>query len=129
VIGLSIPIPVFDRNQGNVLESLRRTDKARDELVATEVNLNMELGQAHGRLSKSLIEAELIKTEILPGAQSNYDATTKGFELGKFSFLEVLDAQRTFFQAKSQYLRSLAETYRAATDIDRLLGEPFSAIK
>ncbi len=129
VIGLSIPIPVFDRNQGNVLESLRRTDKARDELVATEVNLNMELGQAHGRLNMSRVEAELIKTEILPGAQSNYDATTKGFELGKFSFLEVLDAQRTFFQAKAQYLRSLAETYRAATDIDRLLGEPFSAIK
>ncbi|CAL60732.1 Cobalt-zinc-cadmium resistance protein CzcC precursor (Cation efflux system protein CzcC) [Herminiimonas arsenicoxydans] len=129
VIGLSMPIPVFDRNQGNVLESLRRTDKARDELIATEVNLNVELGQAHGRLSTARLETELIKTEILPGAQRNYEATTKGFELGKFSFLEVLDAQRTFFQAKSQYLRSLAETYRAATDIDRLLGEPFSAIK
>ncbi len=129
IVGLSIPIPVFDRNQGNVLESLRRTDKARDELVATEVNLNLELGQAHGRLSMARLETKLIKTEILPGAQRNYEATTKGFELGKFSFLEVLDAQRTFFQAKSQYLRSLAETYRAATDIDRLLGEPFSAIK
>ena len=129
IVGLSIPLPVFDRNQGNVLESLRRTDKARDELLATEVNLNMELGQAHGRLSTARLEAELIKTEILPGAQRNYEATTKGFELGKFSFLEVLDAQRTFFQAKSQYLRSLSETYRAATDIDRLLGEPFSAIK
>ena len=129
IVGLSIPIPVFDRNQGNVLESLRRTDKARDELLATEVNLNMELGQAHGRLSIARLEAELVKTEILPGAQRNYEATTKGFELGKFSFLEVLDAQRTFFQAKSQYLRSLADTYRAATDIDRLLGEPFSIIK
>lgn len=129
IVGLSIPLPVFDRNQGNVLESLRRTDKARDELLATEVNLNMELGQAHGRMSTSRLEAELVKTEILPGAQRNYEATTKGFELGKFSFLEVLDAQRTFFQAKSQYLRSLAETYRAATDIDRLLGEPFTAIK
>lgn len=129
VIGLSMPLPVFDRNQGNVLESLRRTDKARDELIATEVNANMQLGQAHGRFSTARLEMELMKKDILPGAQRNYEATTKGFELGKFSFLEVLDAQRTFFQAKSQYLRSMAETYRAATDIDRLLGEPFSAIK
>ncbi len=129
VIGLSMPLPVFDRNQGNVLESLRRTDKARDELVATEVNASMQLGQAHGRFSTARLEMELMKTDILPGAQRNYEATTKGFELGKFSFLEVLDAQRTFFQAKSQYLRSLADTYRAATDIDRLLGEPFSIIK
>ncbi|MDO9420966.1 MAG: TolC family protein [Herminiimonas sp.] len=129
VIGVSIPLPVFDRNQGNVLEALRRTDKARDELLATEVNLNMELGDAHGRLSIARMETQLIKNEILPGAKRNYEASSKGFELGKFSFLEVLDAQRTFFQAESQYLRSLAETYRAAAAIDRLLGEPFSAIK
>jgi cobalt-zinc-cadmium efflux system outer membrane protein len=129
VIGLSIPLPVFDRNQGNVLEALRRTDKARDELVATELNLNIELGQAHGRLRAATIEAKLVKTEILPGAQRNYDATTKGFEFGKFNFLDVLDAQRTLLQARSQYLRSLSETHRAAAEIDRILGEPVNAIK
>ncbi len=126
IVGVSIPIPLFDRNQGNVLESLRRTDKARDELVATEVRLNTELAQAHGRLGAARQEADLLRQEILPGAQSAYDAATKGFELGKFSFLEVLDAQRTFFQAKSQYLRALSETHRAAADIDRLVGTPYA---
>ena len=126
IFGVSIPIPLFDRNQGNVLESLRRTDKARDELVATEVRLTAELAQVHGRLGAARQEVELLRQEILPGAQSAYDATTKGFELGKFSFLEVLDAQRTFFQAKSQYLRALSETHRAAADIDRLVGTPYA---
>lgn len=126
IFGVSIPLPLFDRNQGNVLESLRRTDKARDELAATEVRLNTELAQAHGRLGAARQEAELLSQEILPGAQSAYDVTTKGFELGKFSFLEVLDAQRTFFQAKSQYLRALSETQRAAADIDRLVGTPYA---
>lgn len=126
IVGVSIPIPLFDRNQGNVLESLRRTDKARDELVATEVRLTTELAQVHGRLGAARQEVELLRQEILPGAQSAYDATTKGFELGKFSFLEVLDAQRTFFQAKSQYLRALSETHRAAADIDRLVGTPYA---
>lgn len=129
VIGLTIPLPVFDRNQGNVLEALRRTDKARDELLATEVNLNLELGSAHGRLSTARMEAQLVKDEILPGAQRSYEATTKGFEFGKFNFLDVLDAQRTLLQARSQYMRSLSEAYRAAADIDRILGEPFNAIK
>lgn len=126
IVGVSIPIPLFDRNQGNVLESLRRTDKARGELVATEVRLTTELAQVHGRLGAARQEVELLRQEILPGAQSAYDATTKGFELGKFSFLEVLDAQRTFFQAKSQYLRALSETHRAAADIDRLVGTPYA---
>ncbi len=127
VIGLTIPLPVFDRNQGNVLEALRRTDKARDELLATELNLNLELAQAHGRLSTARMEAQLIKAEILPDAQRNVAATTKGFEFGKFNFLDVLDAQRTLLQARSQYLRSMSEAHRASADIDRILGEPVHA--
>lgn len=125
IVGVSVPLPFFDRNQGNVLEALRRTDKARDELLATEVRLTSELGQAYDRLNVSRQEAELLRLEILPGAQSAYDATTKGYELGKFNFLEVLDAQRTFFQAKAQYLRALAETHRSAAEIDRIVGVPF----
>nr|WP_272875854.1 TolC family protein [Stutzerimonas stutzeri] len=39
---------------------------------------------------------------MLPSAQSAYEAASKGFELGKFTFLDVLDAQRTLFQARSQ---------------------------
>jgi cobalt-zinc-cadmium efflux system outer membrane protein len=59
----------------------------------------------------------------LPGAQSAFDAATRGFELGKFSFLEVLDAQRTLFQAKSQYLRTLSVAHQSAAEIERILGD------
>lgn len=122
ILGLSIPIPVFDRNQGNLLEALHRTDKARDELSATEIRLSNELTLAYERLNAARWETESLRREILPGAQSAYEAATKGFELGKFSFLDVLDAQRTSFQAKSQYLRALAEAHRSAAEIERILG-------
>lgn len=122
VVGLSIPLPLFDRNQGNLVEALRRVDKARDELAATEVRLATEIAQAHERLKVLSLEVGTLQKEILPGAQSAYEAASKGYELGKFSFLEVLDAQRTLFQARSQYLRALADAHRAAADIDRVLG-------
>ena len=60
--------------------------------------------------------------EILLGAQSAYEAARKGFEFGKFSFLEVLDAQRTLFQAKTQYIQTLALAHQAEADIQSLLG-------
>ena len=123
ILGLSIPLPVFDRNQGNLLEALHRTDKARDDLSATEIRLSNELALAYERLNTARWETESLRQDILPGAQSAYDAATKGFELGKFSFLDVLDAQRTSFQAKSQYLRALAEAHRSAAEIERILGE------
>jgi cobalt-zinc-cadmium efflux system outer membrane protein len=129
IVGVSIPLPLFDSNRGNVLESLRRADKARDELAATETRLDSELAQAYEKLSMARQEAEALQADVLPGAQSAYDAATTGFEYGKFGFLDVLDSQRTLLQAKSQFLRALSEAHRAAAEINRILGEPTHATK
>ena len=102
---------------------MSRTDKARDEFAAAEARLGSDLAQAHERLHAARQEAQLLQREILPGAQSVYDAATKGFEYGKFNFLEVLDAQRTLLQAKSQTLRALSEAHRAAAEIERIIGD------
>lgn len=122
LFGVSVPLPVFDRNQGNLLEALKLEDKARDELQGATVRLHSEVAQARERLSTINAEVQALQQDVLPGAKSAYDAATIGFENGKFNFLEVLDAQRTYFTAKSQYLKALGEAHRAAADIDRLLG-------
>jgi len=122
LFGVSVPLPIFDRNQGNLLEALKLEDKARDELQAASVRLHSEVAQGQERLSTITAEVQSLQQDVLPGAKSAYDAATIGFENGKFNFLEVLDAQRTYFAAKSQYLKALGEAHRAAADIDRLLG-------
>lgn len=127
LFGIAVPLPVFDRNQGNLLEALRREDKARDELKALNARINSEVMQARERLESIRGEVDVLLREVLPGAKSAYDAATIGFENGKFSFLEVLDAQRTYFAAKSQTLKVQAEAHRAAADIDRVLGEALAS--
>lgn len=122
LIGVQVPLPVANRNQGNILEALRREDKARDELRAVQLSLSSDALQALERVNARRDEAELLRAEVLPGAQSAYEAATIGFENGKFSFLEVLDAQRTLFAAKSQYLNALANFHRALSELDGLLG-------
>lgn len=122
VVGISVPLPLFDRNQGAVLESLRRVDKAKEELRGQVATVQAELGEAHARLTAALAEIALIDEQILPGATSAYEAAGTGFEAGKFSFLEVLDAQRTLFQSRIQYLNASAEAWRARAAIERLIG-------
>ena len=122
MLGISVPLPLFDRNQGNLLEALKREDKARDELQALNLRLNTELLQARERLASVRGEIDILQREVLPGAKSAYDAATVGFGYGKFNYLEVLDAQRTYFAAKSQYLKALADAHRAAADMDRVIG-------
>lgn len=125
VFGLSVPLPLFDRNQGNVLESARRVDKARDELAAMALRLDAQLSQAREDFDVAHQQAQALRTDIVPGAQSAYDAAITGFGYGKFGFLDVLDAQRTLLQAKSHYLNALSDAHRAMADISRILGEEY----
>ncbi len=122
LVGVSVPLPISNRNQGNLLEALRREDKAREELLATRISLATDAYQALERVSARRQEAELLRSDVLPGAKSAYDAATIGFENGKFSFLEVLDAQRTLFAAKAQYLNSLSAYHAALAELEGLLG-------
>ncbi len=127
LLSLSIPLPFFDRNQGNVLEALRRVEKARDEQSFSETRLQSELCQTYERLQAVEMEVKTLRDELLPGAKSAFDAATTGYQLGKFGFLDAIDAQRTLFQSNQQYVKALAEFHRAVADIERLTGEPLNA--
>lgn len=123
VLGLSIPIMVFDRNQGNIQEALSRTDKARAELAALRIDLETSLTRAYEQLQAAQQTATSYREEILPGARSAFEAISKGFEYGKFNFHEVLDAQRALVQAQVQHLDALLLAHQAIADIKRILGD------
>jgi cobalt-zinc-cadmium efflux system outer membrane protein len=119
VVGVSFPLPLFNRNQGNMLAALRRTDKARSDLDAERLRVSQALSEAYQRAQLAQQEIASITTDILPVAQTTYNAAVTGFEAGKFSFLDVLDAQRTLFQTRAQYLRALSDRYRSVADLGR----------
>mgnify|MGYP001192766938 FL=1 len=122
ILGLSAPIPLFDRNQGNVQEAVSLQYKAQDELIALKTQLTTKLAGEHERLSVARLSAISLREEILPGAQNAFEAANKGFNAGKFNFLDVLDAQRTLFQAKSQYIQVLLDAHQAIAEIESILG-------
>ena len=52
LFGVSVPLPLFDRNQGNLLEALKREDKARDELQALNMRVSTDVLQARALSSR-----------------------------------------------------------------------------
>jgi len=122
VVGFSVPLPVFDRNQGRIQEAEHRLSKAEQDMRNTEVRITTALNTAYQALDAAYSEVMTLRQEILPGAQSAYDAAREGYRLGKFGFLDVLDAQRTLFGAKNQYLVALANYHKSVADVERLVG-------
>ena len=123
VVGLSMPIPLFNRNQGNVLAAARRTDQARDLRNATELRLRSEIQTTLEQWQTANGEVQAFNQTILPSAQRAVDSATRGFEMGKFGFLDVLDAQRTLISARTQYLQAVAEATDARVRIERIFGD------
>jgi cobalt-zinc-cadmium efflux system outer membrane protein len=118
VVGLSMPLPLFDRNQGNVLAAARRAGQARDLRNAVELRLRSETRSAVEPVGDGDAGRAAYDRTILPAAQQAVDTATRGFEMGKFAFLDVLDAQRTLIEARGLYLEALA----SATDARKSSG-------
>jgi cobalt-zinc-cadmium efflux system outer membrane protein len=124
IFGISIPLQFFDRNQGGIAEARHRLSKAKAQKKAIEIQLKNNLAKSHRALMLAHSELVSLKTQVVPGAQSAYDAMTEGYRFGKFGFLEVLDSQRTLFQARIQYLGALANYHHSVADVERLTGAP-----
>ncbi|KGI95294.1 MULTISPECIES: TolC family protein [Pseudomonas] len=123
VVGLSMPLPLFDRNQGNVLVAARRADQARDLRNAVELRLRSETRSALSQWATAMQEVQAYDRTILPSAQQAVDTATRGFEMGKFAFLDVLDAQRTLIEARGLYLAALAAATDARAQLERVYGD------
>ncbi|MBB2496473.1 TolC family protein [Aquipseudomonas ullengensis] len=123
VVGLSMPIPLFNRNQGNIFSAARRADQARDLRNATELRLRADVQQAMEQWIVANEEIKSLNQTILPSAKSAVDSATRGFEMGKFGFLDVLDAQRTLIGARTQYVDALASATAAWVQLERVYGD------
>jgi cobalt-zinc-cadmium efflux system outer membrane protein len=128
VMAFSIPLPVFNRNQGGFLEARYRLAQVEEERRAAEVQVRTALAEAYGALASAFVEATRLQNEVLPGAQQAFDAVSEGYRQGKFGFLEVLDAQRTLFESRGRYLEALAAYHRAVAEVERLIGAPLGAV-
>ncbi|MFH1312643.1 MAG: TolC family protein [Candidatus Eisenbacteria bacterium] len=129
VVDLSIPLPLFDRNQGGTREARYRLAKASEERRASEVRVRTALAETHLSLSAAYAQAVALRDDVLPGATTAFEAASEGYRLGKFNYLDVLDAQRTLFKAREQYIETLAAYHKASVDVERLIGERLDAVK
>ena len=122
VIGISVPIPFFNRNQGGISEARARIDKAQSEQRAAKIGLLTGLSDTWQSLAAAYTEVISLRDEILPGAQATYESTELGYREGKLDFLQMLDAQRTLFTVKRQYLLSLGAYHLAGIEMERIAG-------
>ena len=123
VIAASIPVPLWNRNQGNILAAKAQVGEAVNQVGRVQNDLVGRLATAFAGYAASKQRAEKYKAAILPKAEATYQLSLKAYQGGQFEYLRVLQAQRSVAEARLEYVRSLGEAWRAASDIAGLMLE------
>ncbi len=100
--------------------------KTESERKTSEINVFTQLSAAYQILLRATTEMDLLNKDVLPGAQQAEEAIRQGYEAGRFTQLEILDARRTLIQARNQNLRALADYHQAVAEIEALTAAPIT---
>jgi len=128
VAGVSIPLPIFDKRQGAIAEARIRLEKASLEKESIERNLRSALAKARHSYDIAVLESNSLANTVLPAAFEALQSTEEGYRLGKFEYVNVVDAQRTYAQLQRRHIEAIVSGLKAAIEIDRLGGCSFSNI-
>lgn len=129
LFGISIPLPIFNRNQGGKLEAEYNISKSYELQKAARIEVMNQFNRIYTDLSISSDKIKEYRTSILPGAREVFNASQTAYVEGKIDYLNVLDAQRTYFLAQTEYLETLVSYHKAKTDIEGLVGESIESIR
>jgi cobalt-zinc-cadmium efflux system outer membrane protein len=123
VVGLEIgvPLPLFDRNQGGIVAADARAIAAERNVQRLRLDLQDRLAGVFREYATARQEVEKYRTSILPDAKEALDLVTKAYSQGEFSYLNLLTAQRTYFQSNLAYLEALLDLQSARARIDGLV--------
>lgn len=119
---LSIPIPISDRNQGNIAQARAERIVAENENRSTLLSLKEASEKVYQQLLAASQEVKSYKNDIIPSAQKAYEQASEGYNSGRFSFLELLDAQRTLYEMQEAQLDSLLKLHQAKAQADFLMN-------
>ncbi|MBN9597183.1 MAG: TolC family protein [Afipia sp.] len=125
-LSISAAIPVFDQNQGNILSAQESLAKARAEREANRNALIVIAGRAYDSLQGALRELAILRETAIPKSRQAADAILEGYGQGRFSLLEVLDAQSSVAQARLREQEAQQNFHIAVATIEGLVGNPFA---
>lgn len=127
MLGLSMPLQIFDRYQGGAAEARALLGRTGAEQEAAEIRLGTVLLGLYEKMVRDVDIMEGLQKEILPKAEDALAISRDGYAQGRYSYLEVLDAQRTLFDIKQEYIRTATSYHQFLVEMERLIGQPLES--
>ena len=122
-LGVTIPIPVYNRNQGMIQRAKLNVTQTQIQLAAIEHSAINDVRQAEQAYMTSLENVRRMEAEILPDADNVLRDSKRLFESGEITVIEYLNARRDYNDIARQYLDALVAHRRSMLDLNTALGQ------
>jgi outer membrane protein, heavy metal efflux system len=122
--GVSIALPIFNRNQGAKAESEAVIAQARTKREFVESVVRSEVESAYARYQAALSAVGTFSQGVIARSVDNIRVVRAAYELGQFSITELLQEQRRLVDSQRDFTETLTEQYRALADLQTALGVP-----
>jgi cobalt-zinc-cadmium efflux system outer membrane protein len=120
--GISIGLPIFNRNQGAKAEAEIAIRQARERRTFAERIIRNEITTAFQRIEAARRAALTLETSVLPRSRENIETIRKVYEIGELKITDLIAEQRKLLEANRDYTETLTERYRAQADLFIALG-------
>jgi cobalt-zinc-cadmium efflux system outer membrane protein len=120
--GLSLPLPLFDRNQANIGRAELDIRRAANERSRLDLVVRREVAEAARHLERAKSLLGLFEGGMLDRADAALKVAEKSYKAGAISLLELLEAQRTFLETRAEYLRARHDFQQSRIDLRRAVG-------
>ncbi len=120
---LSVPLPVYNRNEGEIERARREQQQVLARIRALEQEIAAEVENAHEQSRTALNLLAKIETDMLERARQVREITDFSYRRGEASFVELLDAQRAYNETVQGFNEARAEYARSLFLIDSITGK------
>ena len=120
--GVTITLPLRNRNQGNVAAALAEAQGAGRRMDFVTLTIRQEVAAAFMQYEAAQRSLEIYAQGVRDVARQNLEVIRKASELGRTSLLDVITEQRRYIEVEMGYTESLKQVYDAMVEIERVVG-------
>jgi cobalt-zinc-cadmium efflux system outer membrane protein len=124
LFGVAIPLPLFNRRQGEIEIALGERSRQTAALSFVAARIDKEVAQAYELFVASQRIVEEFVKRIVPQQEENFRLLREGYEAGQFRLTDVLLGQREFIEGRLRYLDAAAQYNLFAVELERAIGAP-----
>lgn len=127
--GVSITLPIFNRNQGLRAEAGAAITQAQMERAYLETTVRAEVESAYRRLKATEAALSIFESGVIDRSTENLKMLRAAYQLGEYRITDLITEQRRVVDSQHEYTELLAEHYRAAVDLQLATGDLGGAAK